>query len=172
VSKLTGASLTTVVADCDLRRSCRQVQDRRPNASSVRTSERKTVDKPRAGTQRPKVDSLCFGQAQETADAVSMRLKRRIAQEVHPTPESNSTPTIYGARGQRRKSRFVRTPERRDRLCSPTDSRNHLPRRKSRVRGYSTDRSSGGIFATNPGVWPWSWNRARRLASASYELTG
>ena len=44
-------------------------------------------------------------------------------------------------------------------------------RRRSSVVGNSDERSSGGR-STKPGVCPWSWKRASRRASASYELTG
>ena len=39
-------------------------------------------------------------------------------------------------------------------------------RRKSSVVGNSPVTSSGGSQIA-PGVWPWSWNRANRRASAS-----
>jgi hypothetical protein len=44
-------------------------------------------------------------------------------------------------------------------------------RRRSSVSGNSAEFSSGGT-SNAPGVWPWSWKRARRRASASKLLTG
>jgi hypothetical protein len=134
-----------------------------------------------------RVGSLCF-EASETADDVLAQTAAPACQSrpcgcasllpVHASPEGpdRGRGSSYPGQTRRRRPRGQRrkagTPERTAAFAGPTDSRHHPRRRKSRVRGYSTDRSSGGIFATNPGVWPWSWNRARRLASASYELTG